>query len=163
MLRIAGEKDLDLMLAWRNHADVRAASFTTHVITREEHRAWWSRVSADDRRVILVFERFEVPSGVVTFTLDADNRAEWGFYLDIVGLEERGEMLPAWLQIEREAVAYALDYLGVDELHGEVIATNEAVMRLHRRHGFHESGRELRDVAGEQVEVISISMLRSDR
>lgn len=163
MLRRAGEDDLASMLNWRNHPDVRAASFTTHVITPAEHRAWWQRVSHDDARVVLIMERYDVPSGVVTFVLEPGNSAEWGYYLDNVGLDERGETLPAWLQIERESIAYAFDELGLDELHGEVIAENEAVIRLHRRHGFRETGRQMRDVDGRQVEVVSISMRRDDR
>lgn len=160
MLRVASEDDLPAMLAWRNHPDVRAASFTSHEITQDEHTAWWSRVSADPQRIVLVYERYGVPSGVVTFTLEDANCAEWGFYLDIVGLDERGEMLPAWLDIERRAVLYAFAELGLDELHGEVIGTNEAVMRLHRRHGFHETSRERRSVGGRDIEVVAISMTR---
>lgn len=163
MLRAAGRDDLELMRAWRNHPDVRAASFTTHEIAPEEHLEWWRSIEADPARTVLVYERFDVPSGIVTFHSQPPDMAEWGFYLDVVGLDERGETLPAWLEVEREAIAYAFDVLGVSSLVGDVIGTNEAVMRLHRRHGFREVGRRVATVDGRDVDVVHIALDRGDR
>lgn len=164
MLRSATDADVDGMRRWRNHADVRRASFTTHSITVDEHRDWWRRASSDPNRHVLVFERFGTPSGVVTFSRGrAPGVVEWSFYLDVVGLDERGETLPAWLQVEREAVEYAFDVLAAESLEGEVIGGNEAVLRLHRRHGFRELSRDRRIRDGEEIDVIRIGLARADR
>ncbi len=163
MLRLAERDDLERIREWRNHPDVRAASFTTHEIGRDEHLSWWASVKANPARTVLVYERFGVPSGVVTFNWNSPGVAEWGFYLDVSGLDERGEILPAWLEVEREAVGYAFDALDASSLVGHVIGTNEAVMRLHRRHGFREVGRRVATVDGREVEVVNIAMERDDR
>lgn len=161
MLRPATDADLDDLRAWRNHPEVRAVSLTRHEISAEEHRAWWQRVQTDDSRLVLVYERAGTPSGVVTFfDLDGDDAVPrtgwWGYYLDNTGLESRGELLPAWIQIQREAVRYADDVLRLTELHGEVIGSNEAVRRLNRRNGFSEVSSQTRDLDGERVEVFHV-------
>jgi RimJ/RimL family protein N-acetyltransferase len=126
-------------------------SLTTHEISAEEHAAWWARTEHDPTRRVLVYERSGVPSGVVTF-FDIDGPcASWGFYLDLDGLEERGETLPAWTQVGREAVKYAARELGIRELHGEVLATNEAVRRMNALWGFVETGPRIGDSDGAEV------------
>lgn len=161
MLRPATDADLDDLRTWRNHPEVRAVSLTRHEIGRDEHRAWWERVATDDSRQVLVYVRNDEPSGAVTFfDLDDEDsvtrRGWWGYYLDNTGLESRGELLPAWIQIQREAVRYADDVLGLTELHGEVLGSNEAVRRLNRRNGFDEVDSEIRDLDGEPVEVFHV-------
>jgi UDP-4-amino-4,6-dideoxy-N-acetyl-beta-L-altrosamine N-acetyltransferase len=140
VLRPVTDDDLRTMLRWRNHPQVRFASFTVHEIGWEEHAAWWERAKADPTRRTLMHERDGVADGVVSFTgIDVDaGSAEWGFYLDNAGLEARGELLPAWIELEREAVDHAFDELGLVVLRGYTIATNRVVLQLHRRMGFRE-------------------------
>lgn len=164
MLRDATDADADRILRWRNHPHVRAMSFTTHEITEEEHAAWWRRVQRDPDRRLLVFEREGEPAGVVTFDLDPDHRSgTWGFYLDIDRLEARGDLMPAWFALEREALDHAFDVLGLDRLHGEMLARNTVVRQLHRRHGFTEVGTEQREVEDGVEEVVRIELRAEDR
>ena len=48
--------------------------------------------------------------------------------------------MPAWIDIQRKAIRYAFEELSVRTLEGEVLAANDAVRRLNRRHGFAEVG-----------------------
>ncbi|KGN36924.1 GNAT family N-acetyltransferase [Knoellia subterranea] len=155
MLRPATDADMDAILLWRNHPDVRAVSLTRHVISADEHRAWWESTRTRDDREVLVYERHGVPSGVVTFfDLDRDKGTSWwGYYLDNAGLTERGELLPAWIEIQRQAVRYAWDDLALAELHGEVLDNNEAVRRFNKRNGFEEIETDEREIDGELVTV----------
>jgi UDP-4-amino-4,6-dideoxy-N-acetyl-beta-L-altrosamine N-acetyltransferase len=160
VLRPATDSDRESILRWRNHPDVRAVSLTRHVISPDEHASWWEAVQQDSSRKVLVYERKDVPSGVVTFfDIDTDARsAWWGFYLDIDGLTERGELLPVWVAIEREAVRFAFEELGLEVLEGEVLASNQAVRNMNRRHRFTETGSDTRVVDGEQVEVVHMRL-----
>jgi UDP-4-amino-4,6-dideoxy-N-acetyl-beta-L-altrosamine N-acetyltransferase len=164
VLRPATDSDRESIRRWRNHPDVRAVSLTRHLITAEEHARWWAAVQEDNTRRVLVYERKDVPSGVVTFfDIDPEARsAWWGFYLDIDGLTERGELLPVWVSIEREAVRFAFDELGLEVLEGEVLASNQAVRNMNRRHRFTETGSELREVDGESVEVVHMRLEASE-
>jgi RimJ/RimL family protein N-acetyltransferase len=167
VLRPATEQDVATIRVWRNHPKVRAASIWTAHITPDGHRAWWDRVQTDPAKRVLIFEFHGSPAGVVTINdLDpAAGSAEWGFFLDVDGLTARGELLPAWMDLEREAIDYAFDELGVDRVGGRTLASNRPVLDLHRRFGFHvvpERGYTT-DIDGVDTDVVWTEMGKEDR
>ncbi|GGQ74924.1 UDP-4-amino-4,6-dideoxy-N-acetyl-beta-L-altrosamine N-acetyltransferase [Couchioplanes caeruleus subsp. azureus] len=151
MLRAAVDADRDTVLVWRNHPEVRRVSLSTHVIGAEEHARWWTAATTDPARHVLIFCDDGVPAGVVLFDLRRDP-AVWSFYLDVAGLG--AALLPAWMRLEREAVAYAFGELGLDRLGGEALASNRQVLALHRRFGFRELRRYERLVDGTPQTVV---------
>jgi RimJ/RimL family protein N-acetyltransferase len=158
MLRDASESDVDTIRRWRNHPKVRGASIMVDYITPEGHREWWDRVSADPSRCVLIFEYEGVPCGVVTIN-DHDpvaGTAEWGFFLDVDGLEARGQLLPAWMELEKAAVAYGFDEMKLKAMGGRTLAWNKQVIALHRRFGFVEvpERRYVTQIAGQDQEVV---------
>ncbi len=166
MLRDATDKDVNLMLSWRNQEINRMASKTHHVISADEHAHWWAAVRADPARRVLIYLRDGLPCGVVNFfdlRFDAPRTGSWGFYLDADALAERGETLPAWIDVMRAAVDHAFDVLNLDRLDGEVLAHNTAVRQMNRRFRFVEgTGRaEVHD--GREITVIPISLDRAAR
>jgi RimJ/RimL family protein N-acetyltransferase len=163
VLRPATPDDVDDIRKWRNHSDVRSVSLTTHHIGVEEHVAWFAAATTDPTRRVLIFEHAGVPSGVVNFTDVRDGHGAWGFFLDVDGLADRDEMLPAWLRIGVETIAYAFDDLGLDELTGEVLAHNIVVRQMNRRLGFTETGSRPVVIDGAQVQSLSIRLRRADR
>ena len=158
MLRPATDADSAVVLRWRNHPEVRAVSLTRHEISEEEHEAYWAATRASDAREIYVYVRHGVTSGVVTyFDIDrAAGSAWWGYYLDNDGLKERGELLPAWIEIQRQAKRLAFDELGLRTLEGEVLEANEAVRRFNRRNGFQEVDRYTHDIDGVATPVLRV-------
>jgi RimJ/RimL family protein N-acetyltransferase len=163
MLRPATDADVDTMRAWRNQKPNRLASIHGHEIGADEHAAWWARTSADPTRRVLVYEHDGVPAGVVTFFDLAERSGSWGFYLDNEGLAARNETLPAWLAAMQEATRYAFDELGLDDLHGEVLADNAPVRRMNRMFHFTEGKSETREVDNRTIDVIPISLTRETR
>jgi spore coat polysaccharide biosynthesis predicted glycosyltransferase SpsG/RimJ/RimL family protein N-acetyltransferase len=63
--RPARREDSDLLLAWRNEPDVRAASRVTDPVTSEEHERWLSASLADPSRLLFVVEEDGDPAGTV--------------------------------------------------------------------------------------------------
>jgi UDP-4-amino-4,6-dideoxy-N-acetyl-beta-L-altrosamine N-acetyltransferase len=162
VLRAATDADRDAVLAWRNHPQVRHASLSRHEIGAAEHAAWWAAVRADPTRRLLIYERRGTPAGVVAFAdLDSDVAA-WGFYLDVASLEATGELLPAWLELERAAVEHAFGELAVSALGGETLAWNTPVIALHRRFGFAVRSTYVVDVDGAPQEVVWTQRDRED-
>nr|WP_243706262.1 MULTISPECIES: GNAT family N-acetyltransferase [unclassified Micromonospora] len=154
------------MFSWRNQEANRQVSKTSHVISAAEHAAWWSRVCDDPTRRVLVYERDGLPCGVVTFfdlRLDGPRTGAWGFYLDAEGLAGRGETLPAWLEVMREAVDHAFDTLALDRLDGEVLAHNTVVRQMNHRFRFVEGIPQRQVHDGREIEVIPISLTRENR
>lgn len=164
MLRPADDDDLPVLLRWRNHPRVRAASFTTHEIGEAEHARWWARVRDDPARRVLVYEHDATPAGVVTFSGLEPGRTigEWGFYLDLAGLERSGALLAAWIGLERAAIGHAFGPLGLATLRGAVLAANEPVRWLHRRFGFVETGTHRREAGGVPVDVVTIELTKGE-
>lgn len=162
MLRDATDADRDLVRAWRNHPQVRQASLTRHEIGADEHARWWVAVRADPTRRVLIYERSGTPAGIVTFAdLDAPV-AVWGFYLDVASLEPAGDLLRAWLELERAAVDFAFAELGVVTLGGETLAWNKQVIALHKRFGFAVTRTYEVDVDGEPQEVVWTQLTRKE-
>lgn len=162
MLRGVEEHELPALRRWRNHPRVRASSFTTHTISEAEHARWWATVRNDPARRVLIYEHRGTAAGVVSFSglTPGGRSADWAFYLDLAGLERSGELLAAWIGLEREAVEHAFGPLGLTTLRGEVLACNEPVRRLHRRFGFVEvAGYEL-ELAGLCREVVAVELTR---
>ncbi|SEU38127.1 GNAT family N-acetyltransferase [Nonomuraea wenchangensis] len=162
MLRGAHDDDLPAMRRWRNHPRVRAASFTTHEIGADEHARWWAAVRADATRRVLIYDHDGVPAGVVAYSDLSPASADWGFYLDLDGLERSGALLRAWAGLEREAIEHAFGPLGLTVLRGEVLADNAPVRSLHRRFGFAEVAAYRRVVDGVPRDVVAIELRRED-
>lgn len=156
MLRPAIDEDRDRILPWRNHPEVRAVSLTQHMISPTEHQQWWDRTMADPTRQILIYERDGLPSGVVSFWDLTGGSGWWGYYLDNDGVDERGVRFPAWISIQREAVRYARDELGLTELHGETLTSNESVREFNARQGFTEVAKHTRETDGESIDYVHI-------
>jgi RimJ/RimL family protein N-acetyltransferase len=138
VLREATDADVGSIRRWRNHPKVRGAAIWIDYITSEGHAAWWAGVQADPARRALVFSYRDIPCGVVTIN-DYDpvaRTAEWGFFLDVDGLDARGELLPAWIELEKAAISYGFDHLNLQAMGGRTLAWNEPVLALHRRFGF---------------------------
>ena len=131
-LRTAAEPDVETIRRWRNHPKVRGASIITVEITPTMHREWWNRVSHDPSSRVLMFEHRGTPAGVVIFKDIENGSAEWGFFVDV----EQRSHVAAWIALERAAVAYAFDVLGLTTLGGRTLAWNKAVLELHSRNGF---------------------------
>ncbi|RZT15333.1 RimJ/RimL family protein N-acetyltransferase [Kribbella sp. VKM Ac-2569] len=162
MLRAATEDDVDTIRRLRNQQANRDVSITSHEITADEHAAWWAKTSADPSRRVLIYERDGIAGVVNFFDLDGTTGA-WGFFLDADGLAERGETLPAWIEIMREATAYAFDELGLEVLTGEVLEHNTVVRQMNRRFRFAEGTPETLYAGGREITVIPISLRKQDR
>lgn len=154
-LRPMAEDDLERVLAWRNHPDVRRWMYTTHEIGMEEHRTWFAASAEDPRRHLLVYELDGEACGFVNVTVDtvadsAGASATWGFYLAPDAPRGSGRGLG------RAAIDHAFEAMAISELRGEALASNANSIAFHRRLGFEPSGStdlERREQDGEPVDV----------
>lgn len=64
-LREATEKDMDLLLEWANENGVRAASFCSRPITREEHEKWFEKVLNSNHTFQFIYEKKGLPVGQI--------------------------------------------------------------------------------------------------
>lgn len=135
-LREIADSELDLVREWRNAPQVRANMYTRHVISAEEHREWWSRVSRSERHCYRIFVRDGAPMGTVGFyDIDRDSRhALWTFNAAPDAPRGTGSAM------EFRALDLAFGQLNLHKLSCEVLEFNAAVIKLHHKFGFKTEG-----------------------
>ncbi|MDR6224322.1 UDP-4-amino-4,6-dideoxy-N-acetyl-beta-L-altrosamine N-acetyltransferase [Desmospora profundinema] len=157
-LRPVKEEELPILLKWRNSERVRDYLYFDHLITWDEHQAWFR---GKNPRYLRMFEWFGKPAGIVSYS-DVDlnnNRSLWGFYLGEENLPKGTGMKMLTL-----GLAYAFETLRFHKVIGEVLAFNHPSIRIHHKLGFRLEGIYAQHVwkAGRFQDVLSFAMLRDD-
>lgn len=127
--------DLERLLGWRNHPEVRRHMYTRHEITLDEHQRWFERAQQDTRKHLLIYEAGDQPLGFVNFTeLASGGIADWGFYAAPEAPRGSGKRLG------QAALAHAFAELKFHKVCGQVLAHNARSLRFHLALGFQREG-----------------------
>lgn len=160
-LRAVEERDLELILAWRNSERIRANMYTGHEITPEEHRAWFERLTREKESFSLLFEADGAPLGVVNLNhLDWRNRScHWGFYLGEADAPPGSGTRMAYL-----ALRHIFEELKLHKVIGEALAFNQASIAYHRKLGFSQEAHYVQHVLrdGNFLDVLSFALFSRD-
>lgn len=158
-LRPIEERDLDLVLSWRNSERVRSYMYTDHLITPEEHRAWFERTGKAEFPTTLLFEYRGAPAGLKSFSqIDRhNNRCYWGFYLGDAELPRGCGTVMGFLALE-----YIFEQHDFRKLCAEAFAFNDGSVKYHTRLGFNQEGRFLEHVLkkGRYQDIVSFAIFR---
>jgi UDP-4-amino-4,6-dideoxy-N-acetyl-beta-L-altrosamine N-acetyltransferase len=158
-LRPIEERDLDLVLGWRNSERVRSCMYTDHIITPEEHRTWFERIGEAEFPSTMIFEFRGAPSGIKSFSqIDSRNsRCSWGFYLGDTLLPPGCGTVMGFLALE-----YIFEVHHFHKVCAEAFAFNDASIKYHLRLGFSEEGRFLKHVLkdGRYEDITSFAIFR---
>lgn len=127
--------DLESVLAWRNHPDIRRYMYTQHEISLAEHRDWFERASLDPHKHLLIFESDGAPMGFINFSqLGGSAVADWGFYIAPDAPKGSGRALG------NLAVEYGFRQINLHKICGQALAFNERSVNFHRKMGFQQEG-----------------------
>jgi len=152
------ESDLRQVLDWRNDERIRRAMYTDHVISWDEHRAWFARVAEAETSLHYVFEIKERAVGVVNVTqLDRTNsRCVWGFYIGASDAPRGSGSAMGWLALD-----HIIEALGFHKIVGEALADNQDSIKFHLRLGFDQEGCLKEHVLknGAYTDVITFGLL----
>lgn len=157
LLRAVTAEDLPMLLAWRNHPDVRRFMYNQHEIHHEEHQNWFAKVSQDPSRAALFYIEGNTPLGFCQFTT-YQKRADWGFYLAPDAPKGTGKRLG------KAALDFAFLERQWQKVSGEALGYNKPSIKFHNKLGFTEEGRlrEHAEVDGQFYDVICFGLLRSE-
>jgi UDP-4-amino-4,6-dideoxy-N-acetyl-beta-L-altrosamine N-acetyltransferase len=148
------------VLEVRNQVSVRKFMYTEHEIRLDEHLAWVERLKSDKRQIVFVVLVDNVVSGVVS--VNAIDRlhlkSDWAFYLDENVRRGLGAALEFGL------INFVFDELGLEKLNCEVIETNDAVVKLHKKFSFSEEGFRRENIIKNQkrIGVYFLGLTKSD-
>lgn len=157
--RRMSENDLEYVLAWRNHPDIRRFMLSQHEITIAEHRAWFDRASREVTRALLVIEEHGQPRGCVIFSGVQKNAiAEWSFY------SAPGNPAGSGTRICSAALGFAFSELELHKVAGQVLDFNLASICVHQRLGFTQEGnlREHCLINGVHHDLLCFGVLRAE-
>lgn len=134
-IRSVQMEDIELILTWRNHPDVRRFMFSQSEISIDEHRAWYEKSSIDPRRHLLVYEEGDVPLGFANVTeISEGGVADWSFHVSPSAPRGTGTRLGLSL------LDYSFSVLRLHKVCGQVLDYNERSIKLHQRLGFVQEG-----------------------
>jgi RimJ/RimL family protein N-acetyltransferase len=143
------EDDARLLLAWRNDAETRAASFSSREVTWDEHVAWFEKSLADPSRHIYFALEEGRPVGVARLDDRGGGRAEINL---IVAPEARGRGIAA--PVLRAACELASRKLGYAEITGRIKEDNAASRRACVRAGFGPERREILKTDEGEIPIV---------
>tara|TARA_Y100001949_G_scaffold168132_1_gene166514 strand:- start:19104 stop:19634 length:531 start_codon:yes stop_codon:yes gene_type:complete len=134
-IRLMATHDLELVLAWRNHKEIRRYMYTQHEITLAEHSAWFDRVSQDSSRQLLIFESDQVPLGFINIhQIGLGGIADWGFYADPAAPKGTGKKLG------QLALKFAFTHAKLHKVCGQSLEQNVRSIKFHLHLGFKQEG-----------------------
>lgn len=158
-LRKMNANDLEMVLSWRNHADIRRYMYTSREIGWSEHQAWFEKASKDPLRHLLIYEENGAALGVVNLhEIAPGGIADWGFYTRPEAPKGTGSKLGA------ATLKYAFTDKGFHRLYGEVLSSNQSSISFHERLGFRLEGvlREHFYDGKEYLDIMCFGLLADD-
>lgn len=154
--------DILQVRAWRNLPELSQFMYADHQIGEAEHAAWFGRaLEGGDRRYWII----ELDGRAVGVANLYDIRVEhghasWAFYLADPSVRGRG----VGSFTERFVMRHAFAHLGLQKLCCEVLASNPAIVEMHRKFGFTVDGtlRQHIKKGDTYVDVVTLSMLADE-
>jgi UDP-4-amino-4,6-dideoxy-N-acetyl-beta-L-altrosamine N-acetyltransferase len=133
------DADVERVLAWRNHLEVRRYMYTQHEITLDEHQRWFERTRQDPRKHLLIFEADNQALGFVSFSeLGSGGIADWGCYVAPDAPKGCGR------ELGRAALDHAFNDIKLHKVCAQALAYNERSIHFNQSLGFQQEG-TLRD------------------
>ena len=145
---------------WRNKPEVTRWGYSNHVISEEEHNAWFDAMLADVSKVYwkIVADGVAVGSVFLTGVSSQGSSCEWGMYLADVNARGKGVAQAACALSFR----YAFNELAVNVVKCEAVAQNENAIGLYESVGYVRTGLQT-DAVKRDNEMLSVVTLELTR
>ncbi|BBM03893.1 UDP-4-amino-4,6-dideoxy-N-acetyl-beta-L-altrosamine N-acetyltransferase [Microbulbifer sp. GL-2] len=135
LIRRMTEADLEQVLEWRNHIDIRKYMYTQDKISMSEHVKWYERCSKMDTKTLLIFESHGKSLGFINFSrIKNSDISDWGFYVAPNAAKGSGR------ELGRLAINFAFAELKFHKICGQALSYNERSINFHRSLGFQKEG-----------------------
>lgn len=145
----------------RNEKEIRRWMYTDHIIGLNEHLDWINQIRNDKQKIIfVVMNKDEEILGIVSLNrIDhLHKNTDWAYYLT---KSARGGLGSA---IEYSFINFIFDKLNIQKLNCEVVAGNDAVVKLHKKFLFEEEGLRRSNIIkeGKRVGVHFLGLTKED-
>jgi len=139
-------EEKQMVLAWRNHQEIRKWMYNKNEITLKEHLKYIESLSMKKDRIYFLVKELNEYLGVIDFTSIVKNEyAEFGLYAkpNLIGI---GTTLMSTI------IEYAFTILKLQKLLANVHVNNTKAIKLYKRFHFIEIKKE-RDTSGEYIQM----------
>jgi UDP-4-amino-4,6-dideoxy-N-acetyl-beta-L-altrosamine N-acetyltransferase len=161
-LRDLTPNDRETIRHWRNDPEIRKHMYTDHEISPDEHRAWFSRILQDStcKYWVIVCDAEDVGLVHVSNIDTRNRRCYWGFYA--IGPKVRGKGVGGFAEFS--VLCFVFDNLKMQKLCCEVLASNQAVINMHKKFGFAQEGVFRKHVLKGDgfADVVCLAMLQEE-
>ena len=152
--------DMASLRQWRNDPEVTRWGYSNHVISEEEHSAWFDAMLVDASKLYwkIVVDGIAVGAIFLTSISDEGNQCNWGMYLADGDVRGKGVAQAACALSFR----YAFNDLGVKVVNCEAFAQNEAAIGLYESVGYERTGVQAGAVkrGDEMLSVVTLELTR---
>lgn len=160
-LRSLEEKDLEMVLDWRNSDRIRQNMYTDQMISLDNHRDWFENIKGSQFCVYLICEFENNPIGLISFTeIDLTNqKSYWAFYLGNIDAPKGSGAGMEFLALE-----YAFESINIRKLCCEIFVFNSSVVKLHSKFGFQQESYFKEHILknDKYEDVIGMAIFKSD-
>jgi UDP-4-amino-4,6-dideoxy-N-acetyl-beta-L-altrosamine N-acetyltransferase len=149
-----------MVLGWRNSDRIRKYMYTDHIISWDEHQAWYNRIKDTGEQILYIFEREGHPVGFfnVTHINRAQGSCSFGLYVGEPDMPKGTGSALGYCGMEE-----MIEHLKFKRVIGEVFSFNKATIDFNIRLGFiHEEGKTRQVWKNGQYETILIFDLFPD-
>jgi len=165
-LRHVEEKDLELLVKWRNDPENNKWFFNIRPLAMETQKQWLEKVSADNSRKFFIIEvlseNFRQVGTIGLYDIDYDHKcAEFGNFL--IG-EEKDRGKGYTKEAFRLLVDHAFFDLGLNKLYLYVFTHNHVARVFYWKNGFIKEGilRNAKFKNGRYMDVTIMGLLKYD-
>ena len=130
-LRSIQKKDEALMLGMRNQECVRRQMISSNVISKGQHKKWFSEMLSDPSKQYFVFYYKSDPVGIIGFFDVNEQFANWSFYLGDHNLPKGLGTIMCSLGLE-----YIFENISVRYIETQIKIENLPSQKIHLKLGF---------------------------
>ena len=145
---------------WRNDPEVTRWGYSNHVISEEEHIAWFDAMIVDASKVYwkIVVDDIAVGAIFLTGIFEHGRSCEWGMYLADGDVRGKGVAQAACTL----SFHFAFNDLGMKVVNCEAFAQNVAAIRLYESVGYMRTGVQANAVkrGDEMLSVVTLELTR---
>jgi len=147
---------------WRNLEDVRKYMYTDRIIEHDEHIKWLDTLATNEKNRFFIVFFDDKPIGAVSLNnINLDFKTtDWAFYI----FDESARKKGVGAAIEMYFLDYVFTECGFEKLNCEVIASNEAVVKMHQKFGFKIEGVRRKNILknDERIDVVLLGILKNE-
>lgn len=138
-LRLLEERDLALILAWRNRDEARKWFKDSNVISMDQHRLWFEKYIEKENDFHFIVESNNKPVGQasVYYIHKENSEAEIGRFLVDPNSAGKGYIKQACIEL----IKFCQNSLKLKYIFLEVMENNHKAIELYKKNGFKEEKR----------------------